>query len=441
MRVISVVLVAVFLFCAAGLAQAAGDSLKEAQRLYDAGKYKKAESMAKGLVAQEPDNAGYHQLLGDIYKRETKLEKALAEYKKAESLGIKSAELYKDIGTTYKWLGDSSTAVKYYKKALRVHPGDREAKSDLAQIRRSKGLGISLMAGGWEPDYTTSAYELMLSYSGIKDLDLYAGYGFADQVYYDRTKYYAKGYYFYAPGSYFKVNPQFKDYDYPTSKVPTPDANSYDKVPSVELELQHWVTGDFRVNVAYEFFRPSFFHDTGSHATNHKVTTELYYMTPLKYLRFKLIYAILRDPDPDRTAIIGRDDPNTPVVDVAAATDIVYQTEQFLGGAVEYVRGRWDAEVKYMPNRDLDSSYDYSLLTKLGYRFTDRLAGRLDYVYDKYSTKSNFSGETAGVYMASAYYKLTPGTDIGAGLKYLDLPAGKDTTGFLTLRYKTGIGF
>ena len=441
MRFASYLFIALLLFSGAGVVLAEDATYQEAERLYGAGEYSKAEGVLNGLIEKEPDNAGYHQLLGDIYKRDSKLDNALTEYKKAESLGAKSAELYKDIATTHKWLGNDQQAKEYYRKALNANPDDREARDDLAGMERGKGLRLWLLAGGWEPDYTTSAYEIMLSYGGIKNIDLYAGYGFADQAYYDRTKLYAKGYYFYSPGSYFKVNPQYKNYDYPATKIPIPDSNSYDGVPSVELEVQHWFTEDFRFNVAYEFFRPSFFHDTSSNADNHKVTTEFYYITPLEYLRLKAIYAILRDPDPAKTTIIGRDDPNTAAIDVAAATNVVYQTQQLLGGAVEYVRGRWDAEVKYMPNRDLDSSYDYSILTSLGYQFNDKLKGRLDYVYDRYSKDSSLYGQTAGVYLVSAFYGLSNATDIGVGVKYLDLPAGTDMSGFLTLSYKTGLGF
>lgn len=302
------------------------------------------------------------------------------------------------------------------------------------------------MYGGWGPDYTTDAYELMLKYSGVDNLDLYAGYGFADQVYYDRTKYYAKAYYFYGPGNYFKVNPQFKDYDYPTDKVLVPDSNSYDKVPSVELEVQHWVSDDLRVNGIYEYSRASFFHDTDSHANNQKITGEVYWITPYEYLRLKGFVALLRDPDPDTTEIKGRTClayTGTPPTcsTFAAETKVDYQIQALLGGAVEYDRGPWEAEVKYIPNRDLDSSYDWSILAGIGYDFTDRFTGRFDTVYDKYSNQSNFAGSTANVYLVSGYYELTDTVDVGAGYKYLDLADRKENAGFVTVSYRTGIGF
>lgn len=449
MRIISMVLTLFML--AGGVLYAspatAADTLPDAERLLDSQRYSDAEKMLERIIAREPRNARAHQLLGDAYKRQSRFEEALSEYDRAIELGGENAEIYKSKGTVNKWMGNTSAAAANYRKALRINPGDAEATADLRELKRSKGIDVSFFYGGWGPDYTTDAYEVMLKYSGFDNLDLYAGGGFADQVYYDRTKYYAKAYYFYAPGNYLKVNPQYKDYDYPTSKVATPDSNSYDKVPSVEFEVQHWITRELRGNLIYEFSRPSFFHDQDSHATNHKVTGELYWLSPYENFRFKGFLALLRDPDPDTTLIKNRTcltyNPGPPVTCATFATEtsVDYQIQALLGGAVEYSSGPWEAEVKYIPNRDLDSSYDYSILAGVGYDFTDRLTGRVDTVYDKYSAESNFSGSTANVYLLSGFYEVTPALDMGAGYKYLDLPDRKESTGFLTLTYKTGLGF
>lgn len=421
------------------------DTLTGAERLIDAGRYGESEAMLKRIIGAGPEDARAHQLLGDTYKRQSRFDEALGEYDSAIELGGANAELYKSIASINKWTGNSPGAAAALRKALEINPDDREARADLGDITRSNGLDVSVMTGGWEPDYTTSAYEVMLAYRGVKNLDLYAGYGFADQQYYDRTKLYAKAYYYYKPGDYFKVNPQYKDYDYPLAKIPTPDSNSYDKVPSIELEVQHWYRDNLRANFIYEYSHPSFFHDKDSSVTNHKFTGELYYITSYRYLRLKGIVALLRDPDPDTTTIINRTclarDGLGNCTSFAAATNVDYQVQTLVGGAVEYSRDRWEAELKYMPNRDLDSSYQYSLLAFLSYDFSDSLTGRFDTVHDKYSSQSNYSGSTANVLMVSGRYKVTPELDIGAGLKYLDLPSGTDNTGFISFTYKTGIGF
>jgi len=300
---------------------------------------------------------------------------------------------------------------------------------------------LKVWIGGWEPDYTKESYEAMVSYRGIDKTDLVGGYSYADQIYYTRHKVYASGYYSYNPGSYLKLNITHKDYNYPVDPAvlkPNPDSNSYDKVNIMEVEVSHWLTRDLRGTLAYEYSVPNFFYDRDSKAENHKISSELYYLPPIDYLRFKLIYALLRDPDPGRTEIKGRNNPDTPS-GIATNTDVQYQTQSLLGGGIEFEKGRWDGEIKYLPNRDLDRSYKYSFLAGIGYEFTDNTKGKLDYVYDKYSPESNYAGKTAKVYLASIYHKLNPSIDIGLGYKYIDLPTDNEITGFLALVYRTGM--
>jgi len=426
-----------------------GGSLKDAERLYDSGRYDEAEALVKRLLQEKPESADLHILLGDVYKRTGRLEEALDEYGKARTYGGENAEILKKEGTVYKWLKRYSRSLESYERALSMRPDDREASEDLRNLKLSRGLRINLMFGGWEPDYTQTSYEAMAFYGGLDRLDIYGGFGYSDQIYYERTKYYAKAYYFYSPRDYVKLNPSYKDYDYPVDpalKAPNPDSNAYDKVPSLEAEVSHWFTDNVRLTLTYEFFRPSFFYDTDSHANNHKISGELYYLTPVDSVRLKLFLAILRDPDPDKTRIKGRtlNVPQGPAGSPpvkAASTDIQYQIEALLGAGVEYSKDRWDGYIKLLPNRDLDSSYSYSILAGVGYRSTDRIRGKLDFVHDKYSSNSTYSGKTANVYLISGFYRLSDRIDLGAGYKYLDLPTGKENTGFFTASLKTGFGF
>lgn len=306
-----------------------------------------------------------------------------------------------------------------------------------------RGLQIRGWIGGWEPDYTKEGYEGMLFYDGLNRLNLYAGYSYSDQVYYNRKKVYVSGYYFYRPDSYMKLYLARKDYDYPVDPAvlkPNPDSNSYDKVPVAELEVSHWFIKTVRGTLAYEYFRPDFFYDQNTLAENRKISAEIYYLLPVDYLKVKVIYANLKDPDPDKTEIKGRDNLKTPI-GTAAVTDIRYQTSSLLGGALEFDWDQWSAELKYLPNRDLDNSYKYSFLTNVGYEFNPRLSTRLDYVYDKYSATSSFAGETAKVYMMSALYALNDRIDLGIGYKLIHVPRGNENTGFVSLSYKTGLVF
>jgi len=425
----------------AAYAQAPG--YNDAQRLIDSGAYSAAEDMAEKLVSAEPGNARYRELLGDVYRKEGRYDEAMAEYSKAKELGGENAGLMKSIGSIQKRQRINKASAESYKRALRLDPKDREAAGDLASLERSRGLTLRASIGGAEADYTTDSYEAALSYGGVDRLELNAGYGYTENIYYTRDKFFGSAYYFYRPDSYFKVYAAQKDYDYPVDSAvqkPNPDTNSYDTVPVFEAEISHWLTKNFRGSFIYEYFRPTFFYDQDSTASNHKFTTEAYYITPNPAIRLKAMFAVLRDPDSQSTEIKGRDNLNTAPGE-AAETDVHYKTTSLLGAGIEYSKDRWNAEIKYLPNRDLDDSYDYSILAGLAYDFTERLTGRFDYVYDKYSTDSNYSGETANVYLLSALYGITPSTDIGVGYKRLSLPTSDDNAAFLTFSYKTGLGF
>lgn len=444
MRRLNAALLMAGLLAVSSAAYAQAPGYNEAQRLIDSGAYSAAEDMAKKLVSAEPKNARYRQLLGDVYRKEGRYDEAMAEYAKAKDLGGENAELMKSIGSIQKRQRSNKAAVESYKRALKLDPKDREAADDLASFERSRGVTLRAVIGGAEPDYTTDSYEAALSYGGVDKFELNAGYGYSDNVYYTRDKFFGSAYYFYRPDSYFKVYLAQKDYDYPVDPVvqaPNPDSNSYDTVPVFEAEISHWITKNFRGSFAYEYFRPTFFYDQDSTASNHKFTTEAYYITPNPAIRLKAMFAILRDPDSQSTLIKERTVVDTTNGTTATATEVHYKTTSLLGAGVEYSKDRWNAELKYMPNRDLDDSYDYSILTGVAYDFTEKFTGRFDYVYDKYSTESNYSGETANVYLLSAFYEINPSTDIGVGYKRLSLPTSDDNAAFLTLSYKTGLGF
>jgi len=428
------------LFLSAGLVYAEepqnySSNLGEAERLMDARELEKAEDLLRKIVSSDPRNAKAHQLLGDVLSKSGKYKEAIKEYEEAERLGGENPELLKGIGTARKRLKKHSAAKAAYKRALELNPKDEEAKDDLESLERSRGVILRAWYGGWEPDYTKKSYEGMVSYGGFNRLDLNAGYSYSDQVFYTRNKVYASAYYFYKPNSYLKLYLANKDYDYPADATgkPNPDSNSYDLGPTAEIEVSHWIIKSIRGSLAYEIFKPTFFYDKDTSADNSKITTELYYVTPLDYLRFKLIYASLKDPDPDRTTIKGRKG--------ATVTKAYYRTTSLLGGAVEVSSKKYAAEIKYLPNRDLDNSYEYSVLAGFQYNFTDSFSGKLDYVYDSYSANSNLPKEKAYVYMASGLYKLNTVVDLGAGYKYIDLPASNESTGFISIAYKTGLGF
>ncbi len=314
-------------------------------------------------------------------------------------------------------------------------------KSNVNQQQLDKGLTLDFWYGGWEADYTKKAYETMLSYRAIDKFHLMAGFGNSTQVYYDRSKVYAGAYYFYEDYSFFRMFLSERKYTYPTLPgftSPTPDSNSYEKVPRLELEVSHYFNKDIRGGLAYELSRPNFFHDKGVSTTVQKLGGELAVVTANPKLRVKGYYTLLRDPDPYKTEIKGFDNPWT-AQGVAPATSVVNRTTSLLGGALQYVEERWSLEVKYLQNRDLDNSYAFSLLNKFIYRLDETRSVQFDHVHDEYSNQSNLRGQSADVYLASYFQQLSPDVRYGLGVKHIGVPNFNENTGFVYLQYKTGV--
>lgn len=325
--------------------------------------------------------------------------------------------------------------------AAKTQPAKNEPKQEVMQDRLENSLRVDFWYGGWEADYTKSAYELMLSYRDLGKLHLFTGIGDAKQIYYNRSKVYAGGYYFYQDSSYIKAFVAKKTYDYPTDPATltvNPDSSSYRTEPKLELELSHRFKEDLLGRLSYEVTRPSFFHDPSASVTNQKLGGELNVATPLPGLHAKLYAALLRDPDPSATEIRGRDNPRT-ALGAATNTAVVYKTSRLYGAAIEYVWDKWEVEVKLLQNRDLDDSYDYSIFNKLIYRVDDDRHLQVDYLHDEFSGQSNFAGQSADVQLFSYYQRYSPKLKFGVGFKRIAVPNRTDDTAFVFVQANTGL--
>ena len=306
--------------------------------------------------------------------------------------------------------------------------------------RLNESLRVDFWYGGWEADYTKSAYELMFSYRDLGNLHLFAGFGNARQIYYDRSKIYAGGYLFFDSNSYLKTFVTRKTYEYPidpTTLTVNPDSSSYHKEPKLEFELSHRFDEILLGRVSYEISHPSIFHDPGASVTNHKLGSEIIVSTPLSGLHTKIYAAMLHDPDPNLTEIKGRDNPRT-ALGTASTTKVIYKNSYLFGGAIEYVRDKWEIEVKLLQNRDLDNSYKYTLLNKFIYRIDDDRQFQIDFLHDEFSSQSNYSGLTANVHLYSYYQRYSPRLKYGLGFKRIDVPGRTDDTGFVFVQVNTG---
>jgi hypothetical protein len=314
--------------------------------------------------------------------------------------------------------------------------GEEPAAPEPAPAPVRRDLRVRLDLGGTEPSTSKQAFEGVVAYRGIQPWEFQGGYTYSDQVFYTSNRGYLTAYRFYDDGqSYLKADATLRKYDYPvdpTIQAPNPDSNSYKWVPRGELEVSHRLSEMFRAGLQYQLFPANFFWDTSSWAVNHKLSGSVE-VRPVPQVTLAGRAAVLRDPDPNATTIIGRKLPTPPAtancslppIDpqcFATQTSVKYRTTSLIGGSAAVDLERVGAKVEYLPNRDLDNSYDWSILSMLEVRLTNRFAIRLEEVHDVYSSVSNFSGRTAEIMMGAAHYQVSEAFGVRGGYRYVDAP-------------------
>ncbi len=316
--------------------------------------------------------------------------------------------------------------------ALPAVAAAQAAPEPLAPVRRD--LAVRLDLGGTEPGTSRQAFEGMVAYRGVKDYELQAGYTYSDQVYFTSNRGYLTAYRFYGDGmSYVKGDASLRKYDYPSAPgalAPNPDANSYQWVPRGELEISHLLSRAWRVGAQYQLFPANFFHDPTSWTVNHKLSAGVEYR-PVNEVILAGRAAVLRDPDPNATFI--HETPGDP------PTRVVYRETALIGGSAAVELRRVGLKVEYLPNRDLDNSYAWSILSTLDLRFTDRLDMRLQQVHDSYSTVSRFAGKTADIAMGVVGYTVNDALRLRAGYRYVDVPDRWGGTVIAGMEYRPGL--
>lgn len=394
---------------------------------------------------------------GDALRKAGDYEGALRAYQAEKAAAGESAEVWKRIGWSLKGLRRFGEAARALRRAAALDPQDREARDDLEDLELSRGLRLQGWLGGDEPGTSRNAVNAQLWYGGVDRLELVGGYGWTDQGFYQSNKGFASAYWFYAPDSYLMADLTYRKYDYPLDaavRAPNPDTTSYEVVPRGTLEMSHWFGRSLRAVLAYQLYAPNFWHDKSTRVYNHKLSGEL--GVPLGGgLQVGLMVAALRDPDPGvgKTRIQGRyvagspvsgncdpgnlADPNNPFC--ARDTRVVYRVEPLVGGFVAYRADRWGAEVRGIPNRDLDAAYRFSVISALTLSPQDRLELQLQWVFDSYASTSSFPNRTGNILWATARYRLTRALALGGGVKYVDSPLRTQPVLLLDAEYRTGL--
>lgn len=397
---------------------------------------------------------------------------ALAAYQEERAAGGDTADVWKHIGWTERALRDYRAAAEALSKAVALDPGDREARDDLAALELSRGLRLTGWLGGTEPGTSKQALEGQLFYGALDRVEVLGGASWTDNIFYTAYKAFAEGSWFYSSDSYLRGAFTWRSYGYTGANRPTPDSNAYETVPRPELEISHWIARRVRLGLNYQLFAPNFQYDTSTRIVNHKLSGDVEVRLGAGFTA-SLMAAALRDPSPGRTRIKGRPLPagmapdllgaapdfvcvaaNPPSVpaDVycAAQTRVVSRTELLLGGGLAYDAEAWGASVRYIPNRDLDAGFAWSVVTTLTLRPADRWTVELIWIDDEYSTYSGptFTGRKGDTIWGKVGWQWTPALAVGAGLKWVDNPSPKSTTDpnwrddgtlLLQLEYRTGV--
>ena len=379
---------------------------------------------------------------GDALRKQGDYEAALDAYQSEMTITGETADCWKHIGWTQKALRRFADAETSLRRASQLDPSDREAQDDLDSLHLSRGLRLDARMGGSEPGTSKNAFEGELIYGGFNRLELHAGGSWTDNIFYDAVKGYANAYWFYSQDSYLKADFTLRRYNYTGANRPTPDSNAYDKVPRASLEVSHWFGRTVRAGLEYQLFAPDFFYDRSTRILNHKITGEVEARLGGGFSA-AITTALLRDPDPAVTLILGRPVPGAPAgtvcpaagqPDCAAATSVAFRNEFLVGGSVSYEADAWGVGVKYIPNRDLDSGFDWSIISSLDVRPIEKLSFNFQWVFDRYSTSAGpaFAGQNGNIWWATVRYQLTRPLALGAGVKWVSNPSPADVNGIST---------
>jgi hypothetical protein len=380
---------------------------------------------------------------GDALRHQGDYEEAISVYKAAMAADSESAAAWKRIAWAEESLRRFDEARHAFEKALALDPKDTEARDDLASLKLSRGLAILGWFGGTEPGTSRTAADGELWYGGIDQLELLAGGGWTDNIFYNSWKGFATAYWYFLPESYAKLKLGFYGYDYTGANKPVPDSSAYQYDPRIQTEVSHWFTGFLRAGLGYQLDIPNFQYDRSTWITTHKVTAEL--ETRFGGVHLWGTTAMLYDPNPSRTVIA-----NSPGNTALAPTSVVYRFDFLYGAGASYEGSIWGLGTRFLTNRDLDSSYNWSIISRFTVQPIDRVSLDLEWILDRYSASSGtpYAGNYGHILWAEVGCEVLRGLVLSAGAKYVNNPGPTSVTNssprrdfslLLNLKYQTGL--
>jgi tetratricopeptide (TPR) repeat protein len=103
------------------------------------GRQAQALDMLQNVIQKSPDRPDYRLALANVAVRAEKFDLAIGEYQSLLAKNPKSADVYLRLGETYRRMGDSSNAIKYFGKARELAPNDPAANVQLALMLEGTG--------------------------------------------------------------------------------------------------------------------------------------------------------------------------------------------------------------------------------------------------------------------------------------------------------------
>lgn len=404
-----------------------------------------AAALCAAAQAAGPAGESVQDILdrGDALRHAGDFAGALAAYQAAVARGGETAESWKRIAWARRGLGEYSGARAAFEKALAIDPSDREARDDLRSLQLSRGLSAQGWVGGTEPGTSRTGVDGELWYGGIDHLEISAGGGWTDEIFYASWKGFASAYWYFLPSSYAKLKLGLYGYTYSAPGSPQPDSASYQYDPRAQLEVSHWFTGFLRGSIGYQLDVPNFQYDTSTWFTTHKATGEL--EGRLGGLHLLGMAGLLYDPDPSRTVVA-----NSPSNTGLLPTSIAYRVDWLLGGGISYDGGTWSLGSRILTNRDLDSSYAWSIISRFTLQPLSWLSFDAQWILDRYSANAGapYANQYGSILWGEAGFEVLPGVMLAAGAKWVTNPgpasltsaaARSDVSLLLNLRYRTGL--
>ena len=99
---------------------------------YNQGHLEEAEEWIRKAIFIKPDEASYHNNIGNIFKANGALKKAEESYRRAMELDPNSPDSISNIGTIYLAAGNPEYALTFFDSALAVQPGYAEAQINMS---------------------------------------------------------------------------------------------------------------------------------------------------------------------------------------------------------------------------------------------------------------------------------------------------------------------